>query len=139
MSKVLYIDYENVQNVDLSRIAQPDFKIWVFTGVSQSRIPIELVRSTQALGNNLKWMPVDGNGPNALDFHIAYYLGVHVAENPKDEYFILSKDKGFDPLIKHVAKNKIKCRRISTMAEIESAPRAPARVKKATDTDGAYA
>jgi hypothetical protein len=139
MSKVLYIDYENVQNVNLSRIAQMDFKVWLFAGVSQSRIPIELVKSTQALGNKLEWVQIDGNGPNALDFHIAYYLGVHVAESPKDEYFILSKDKGFDPLIKHVAKSKIKCKRISAISEIEPTSRITAKVKKTPDADGTYA
>jgi hypothetical protein len=139
MSKVLYIDYENVQKVNLSRIAQLDFKIWVFTGVSQSRIPIELVKSTQAFGSNLKWVSIDGNGPNALDFHIAYYLGLHTAENAKDEYFILSKDKGFDPLIKHLVNKKIKCRRINSISEVESSARTPAKVKKAIDTDRAYA
>jgi hypothetical protein len=138
MSKVLYIDYENVQGVDLSRIAELDFKIWVFTGVSQSRIPINLVKSTQAFGNRLEWVTIDGNGPNALDFHIAYYLGVHVAGNPKDEYFILSKDKGFDPLVNHVGRKNIRCRRISSVSEIESTPRASARIKKARDGEGIY-
>ena len=138
MSKVLYIDYENVQSLNLNRIAQLDFKIWVFTGVSQSRIPIELVKSAQALGNKLEWVSIAGNGPNALDFHIAYYLGIHVAESPKDEYFILSKDKGFDPLINHVAKSKIKCRRISSISEIEPTPRTPTGSKKPKDTDGVY-
>jgi hypothetical protein len=139
MSRVLYIDYENVQSVDLSRIAQMDFKVWLFAGVSQSRIPIELVRSTQAFGNKLEWVSIDGNGPNALDFHIAYYLGAHTANNTKDEYFILSKDKGFDPLIKHVAKLKVKCRRISTISEIEPTQRTSARTKRAPDSDSAYA
>jgi hypothetical protein len=138
MGKVLYIDYENVQSVDLGRIVQMDFKIWVFTGVSQNRIPIDLVKSTQAFGNKLAWVTIDGNGPNALDFHIAYYLGVHVAENPKDEYFILSKDKGFDPLVSHVGKSNIRCRRISLVSEIESTSRASARIKKARDSDGMY-
>ena len=138
MSKVLYIDYENVQNVNLSGIAQLDFRIWVFTGVSQSRIPIELVKSTQVFGNNLEWVSIDGNGPNALDFHIAYYLGLHTAENAKDEYIILSKDKGFDPLIKHLVNKKIKCKRINSISEIESAVRTPAKVKKAIDSDRAY-
>jgi hypothetical protein len=138
MSRVLYIDYENVQNVDLNRIAHLDFKVWLFAGVSQSRIPIELVRSTQAFGNKLEWVSIDGNGPNALDFHIAYYLGAHAANNSKDEYFILSKDKGFDPLIKHVAKLKVKCRRISTISEIEPTQRATAKTKRAPDSDGVY-
>ena len=139
MSKVLYIDYEDVQNVNLSRIAKMDFKVWLFAGVSQSKIPIELVKSTQALGNKLEWVQIDGNGPNALDFHIAYYLGVHVAESPKDEYFILSKDKGFDPLIKHVAKSKIKCKRISAISEVEPTSLVAAKVKKTPDADGTYA
>jgi hypothetical protein len=138
MSKVLYIDYENVQSVDLGRIVQLDFKVWVFTGVSQSRIPISLVKSTQAFGNKLEWVTIDGNGPNALDFHIAYYLGVHSAERPKDEYFILSKDKGFDPLINHVGKSTIRCRRISSVTEIESTVRSSGRIKKARDGDGIY-
>jgi|WetSurMetagenome_2_1015567.scaffolds.fasta_scaffold229008_2 hypothetical protein len=138
MGKVLYIDYENVQSVDLGRIVQMDFKIWVFTGVSQNRIPIDLVKSTQAFGNKLAWVTIDGNGPNALDFHIAYYLGVHVAENPRDEYFILSKDKGFDPLVSHVGKGNIRCRRISTVSEIESTSRASARIKKVKESDGMY-
>jgi hypothetical protein len=138
MSKVLYIDYENVQSVDLSRIVQLDFKVWVFTGVSQSRIPIILVKSTQAFGNKLQWVTIDGNGPNALDFHIAYYLGVHCAENPRDEYFILSKDRGFDPLVNHVGKSNIRCRRISSVSEIESTARASVRIKKSRDSDGMY-
>ncbi len=138
MSKVLYIDYENVQTVDLSRIVQMDFKVWVFTGVSQSRIPLDLVKSTQAFGNKLEWVTIDGNGPNALDFHIAYYLGVHSARNPRDEYFILSKDKGFDPLVSHVRKGTIRCSRISSVSEIESHARAPARIKKARTVDEMY-
>jgi hypothetical protein len=139
MSKVLYIDYENVQNINLSRIAQLDFKIWLFTGTSQNRIPIELVKTTQAFGDSLKWIQIDGNGPNALDFHIAYYLGLHASENTNDEYIILSKDKGFDPLIKHVIKSKIRCRRISAVSEIEVPARSPIKTKKAADTDRAYA
>ena len=139
MSRVLYIDYENVQSVDPSRIAHMDFKVWLFAGVSQSRIPIELVKSTQALGNKLEWVSIDGNGPNALDFHIAYYLGAHAANNSKDEYFILSKDKGFDPLLKHVAKLKVKCRRIGTISEIEPLQRPTAKNKRAPDSDSAYA
>jgi hypothetical protein len=139
VSKILYIDYENVQNIDLSRIAELDFKIWLFTGVSQSRIPIELVKSTQAFGSNLKWVTIAGSGSNALDFHIAYYLGVHSALNPKDEYFILSKDKGFDPLVTHVVSSKIRCRRISSISEIAPTSRPSSRTRKTADADGSYA
>jgi hypothetical protein len=121
MSRILLIDYENVQGIDLSEIAGTDCKVSVFTGSSQNKIPIELVTSAQVLGNQLKWVRIDGSGPNALDFHIAYYLGGDIAKNPQDEYFILSKDKGFDPLIRHIVKGKVKCKRIMSISEILSA------------------
>ena len=130
MSKMLLIDYENVQGIDLSEIAGIDCKVSVFTGSTQSKIPIELVTSAQALGNRLKWIRIDGSGPNALDFHIAYYLGTHIAKDPHEEYFILSKDKGFDPLVKHITKGKVICKRITSIAEIVSTRR-----PKTTDVD----
>ena len=68
MSKVLYVDYENVQKIDLNRIAQLDFKVWLFPGTSQNRVPIELVKSAQPLGSHLEWVLIGGSGPNALDF-----------------------------------------------------------------------
>jgi hypothetical protein len=130
MSKVLLIDYENVQDVNLGQMAQMDCLVYVFTGSAQSRIPIELVSSAQALGHRLNWIRIDGNGPNALDFHIAYYLGASISKNPADEYFILSRDKGFDPLIRHIGREKVVCKRISSISEIK-----PLRVAREPDSD----
>jgi hypothetical protein len=124
MSKVLLIDYENVQGISLALVAGTDWKVCIFTGTSQNRIPITLVASAQALGDKLSWIRIDGSGPNALDFHIAYYLGSGITKNPDDEYYILSKDKGFDPLVKHITKGKTICKRITSMGEIASARRA---------------
>ena len=123
MSKVLMVDYENVQGISLAPVASTDWKVCIFTGITQSKIPITLVASAQALGDRLSWIRIDGNGPNALDFHIAYYLGSGIAKNPHDEYYILSKDKGFDPLVKHIAKGKTICKRIISIGEIASARR----------------
>jgi len=131
MSKVLLIDYENVQGVNLSELQGMEFKVKIFTGSSQSKIPIELVSSAQVLGNQVEWIRIDGNGPNALDFHIAYYLGEYAAMNSGDEYFILSRDKGFDPLIKHLAKKRLFCKRIATVSELVS-------TRKAKNLDGDY-
>jgi hypothetical protein len=131
MSKVLLIDYENVQKINLTEIEGMDLRVSVFTGNSQNKIPIDLVSSAQALGERLSWVRIDGNGPNALDFHIAYYLGVYAAKNPMDEYLILSRDKGFDPLIKHLAREKVICKRIGSISEIGP-------VKRVKGPDGDY-
>jgi hypothetical protein len=57
--------------------------------------------------------------------------GQHIAKNPKNEYFILSKDKGFDPLIKHIVKEKVICKRIISISEIKS-------IKMTKEPDGDY-
>jgi PIN domain len=139
MAKVLYIDYENVQAVDLSRIDTRELRICLFTGAAQSKVPTELAKSIHAIGDKLEWVTVDGNGPNALDFHIAYYLGVHTTQNPKEEYFLLSKDRGFDPLVSHLGKKRIHCKRIGSISEIEPTPDSTARAKKPPESDGSYA
>ena len=130
MTKVLLVDYENVQGINLKEITGTDTRVCIFTGSSQSKIPIELVSSAQLLGNRLEWIRIDGNGPNALDFHIAYYLGAQIAKFPMHQYFVLSKDKGFDPLMKHIAKEKVACRRIAALSEF-----LPAKKVKAPDSD----
>jgi hypothetical protein len=135
MSKVLLIDYENVQGVDLSRIERMDCRVFVFTGSNQNRIPFELVSSAQRLGERLDWIRVEGSGPNALDFHIAYYLGARVARNPADEYFVLSRDKGFDPLIRHLVKGKTTCKRITSVSEIDSGRKSKEEPVRKTKAD----
>jgi hypothetical protein len=59
----------------LSRLTGRSCKVLVFLGAHQSKIPVERVRMLQPLGDRVEYVQIDGNGPNALDFHIAFYLG----------------------------------------------------------------
>jgi PIN domain len=102
------IDYENVQPENLGLLRGHPVKVIVFVGSNQSKIPIELARDLQPLGENVKYVEISGNGRNALDFHIAYYLGKMGAEDPDGYFHIISKDTGYDPLITHLRKGKRK-------------------------------
>jgi hypothetical protein len=64
------------------------------------KISLETARALQAFGPDVEYVQMDGNGTNALDFHIAYYIGRLAAEYPDAYFHIISKDTGFDPLIK---------------------------------------
>ena len=57
-------------------------------------------------------------GTNALDFHIAYYIGVLACEDPTAFFHIISKDSGFDALIKHLKGKKVLARRSTRIADI---------------------
>jgi PIN domain len=112
IERLLLVDLENVQTVDLSRVPA-DVRVMVFYGITQKKLPEELVVQAQPLGERLKWIKISGQGPNALDFHIAFYVGQELAHRPKTECAILSRDTGFDPLIRHVQSMGHICRRAS--------------------------
>ncbi|KAA3633006.1 MAG: hypothetical protein DWQ08_02490, partial [Proteobacteria bacterium] len=61
---------------------------------------------------------INGNGPNALDFHIAFYIGQLAQQDPNAYFHIISRDAGFDPLIKHLKEKKIFAQREKEFAEI---------------------
>ncbi len=72
----------------------------------------------QALGEQADYVEIAGSGPNALDFHIAYYIGELAGKEPDAHFHIISKDRGFDPLIQHLKSKKIRVRREKDLAEI---------------------
>ena len=114
----ILIDYENVQPKNLAILNGHPVKVIVFVGANQAKVPFDLASALQALGDNAEYVKIGGNGSNALDFHIAFYIG-QLAERDPDAYFhIISKDTGFDPLIKHLKENKIFSQREKDLSEI---------------------
>ena len=112
------IDYENVQPRNLALLEAEHFRVKVFIGASLAKLPVELVTAMQALGARAEYIRISGNGPNALDFHIAYYIGHLAAVDPEPYFHIISKDTGFDPLIAHLKDRGIFCKRSATLDAI---------------------
>lgn len=101
------IDYENVQPDAMSVLNQEHFKVIVFVGANQAKVTFEVASALQGMGTRAKYIKISGAGSNALDFHIAFYIG-QIAAAESDTYFhIISKDTGFDPLIAHLKTRKI--------------------------------
>lgn len=69
----ILIDYENVQPKNLGILNVHPVKVLVFVGANQAKVPFDLAASLQALGSNARYIKIQGNGSNALDFHIAFY------------------------------------------------------------------
>ncbi len=112
------IDYENVQPKNLAILNGHQFKVMVFVGANQAKIPFELASALQALGGNAEYVKIGGNGSNALDFHIAFYIGQLAERDPNAYFHIISRDSGFDPLIKHLKERRIFAQRERDLAEI---------------------
>lgn len=112
------IDFENVQPASLELLASQEFRVLVFVGENQTKLPFGTVVSLQKLGVRAEYVKIAGNGSNALDFHIAYYVGVLSAAEPAAHFYIVSKDAGFDPLIRHLKSKNILTYRVKSIGEI---------------------
>lgn len=120
MSKpYVLIDFENVQPKALDRLQPGAVRIKVFLGQHQTRLMLELVQALQPFGADAEYIAIQGNGPDAVDFHIAFYIGRLAAAEPGASFTIVSKDKGFDPLVRHLVGIGIQCQRVP---EIEGSP-----------------
>ena len=112
------IDFENVQVKSLALLEDDNFRVCVFLGPANLKLPVDLVLAMQSKGPRAVYITLETPGKNALDFHIAYYLGVMSKEDPSGFFHIISKDSGFDPLIHHLKGKKILAARSASIEEM---------------------
>ena len=121
-TNIILIDFENVQPQDLTPLRGRPCKIKVFCGANQTKIPTGLVAALLPIGPDAELVLIQGSGRNALDFHIAYYIGRLSTEAPGGTFYIVTKDTGFDPLIKHLKTKDIACHRVPSLSDIPGLP-----------------
>lgn len=125
--RILLVDYENIQAVDLQQLPA-DVKVRFVLGGKQAKLPSELAIHAHAMGERFAYVRILSVQPNACDFCIAFYLGEYLSKNPKAECVILSRDKkGFDPLVHHLtAERGHHVRRVSAQKEAFPVEHVPA-------------
>ena len=124
------IDFESVQPTSLAALEQDHYHVIVFVGATQAKLPFEVVSAIQRMGDRAQYVKLSGAGPNALDFHIAFYIGELAAQDATAFFHIISKDTGFDPLIKHLKARHIFSARSES---IEQMPLIKVSPKKAAE------
>jgi hypothetical protein len=124
------VDFENVQPESVSSLAGGAYHVLVFIGAAQAkgRISFELSHSIQMLGANAEYVQMARSGPNAMDMHIAYYIGKLLEQRPEAQIDVVSRDTDFDPLLEFLSARGFKVRRVKAIAEIvkRKAPKAAA-------------
>jgi hypothetical protein len=118
--KLLLIDYENIQNFDLTLLGE-EVDIVIFVGARQT-ITSKLSVPAKKMGGRVQWQKIEGTGPNALDFHIACFLGRILERGEERGCYVLSNDTGFDPLLKFLGKQGLSCRRVDHLTLLTAAP-----------------
>lgn len=104
------VDYENVQPSleALAKLAPGFTDVWLFYGPHQAKQAQAFAGSNE----RVTLVPRSGQGSNALDFHIAFYLGYVAAKHPDAQLVVVANDRGYDPMLSHARMLKFNARRV---------------------------
>lgn len=125
MKKLLLVDLENKHKVDLSRLDE-SYRAIIFVGANQNAPKASKQPATDHRFSRVDFLKISGAGKNALDFHIAFELGRTFETDSETQCFVLSGDKGFDPLLNHLNSNGMSCQRIESIEDLVSTKVLPA-------------
>lgn len=114
---LLLVDFENVPKIDLSALDE-SYRAIVFVGAAQNPPRAAKNKNTAHRFSRVDFQKISGSGKNALDFHIAFHLGRMFETSPETTCIVVSRDKGFDPLLSHVNSTGLCCRRIESFEEL---------------------
>jgi hypothetical protein len=93
------VDWENVQpdEADCRALVPHATDVWLFHGPNQKNIG----RGYETFGERVTPVRIARAGKNALDFHLAFYMGYIAAKHPGSRLVVLSNDKGYGPMLDH--------------------------------------
>lgn len=114
----VFVDFENVPSVDLGLIGDQPVEAILFIGVKQQRFDLALVRQIHEHAAKVTLIEVGTSGRNALDLVLAWHLGKTAERYPKDLYFVVSKDRDFDPLIAHLHAQDLTIERVEAFSSL---------------------
>lgn len=106
-TQIILVDFENVQPDLLPALAIDDVQVRVFVGPQQTRLATNVVVAMQELGNRAKYVRVSKQGPDALDMHLAFYLGELSQQFPDAFFHVVAKDRDYDSLLEHLKERGI--------------------------------
>ena len=98
----IFVDFENVHEVDLAIIGSKAVHLTLLLGSRQTKLDAALVEKLIQHADTVELIRLKSSGRNALDFSLAYYLGRAVLADPGGYFHIVSKDAGYEPLIEHL-------------------------------------
>jgi len=106
---VYLIDYENVQQGGFSGMNQlnREDQVLIFYSENAEKVSLDFIAEFQNTGASVAFRKINKTGKNYLDFQLAAMSGVMVASSNATEYYIVSKDKDFDPVVDFFNENDI--------------------------------
>lgn len=123
VSHHVFVDFENVPELELGLIEGKPVRVTLLIGKNQGKLDFGLVEQIHRLATQVELVKLDVAGRNALDLTLAYYLGQSVLRHEDCQFYIVSKDKDFDPLLTHLKDKGHKAHRSESFAALPFFPK----------------
>ncbi len=121
MKRAFYVDYENVNISGLKGIESltHDDVVKIFIGAQASRLTMVDADRIFNCEATVELISNKYIGRNALDFIIMVHMGYDIAQELAKNYYVISKDKGYDPAIHEMRKmSKLTVKRVEDITAI---------------------
>ncbi len=120
----LLIDYENesgrmLEGISLIGLTRKD-KIIIFYSKRSARITMEFHKELERLKAQKEYVAVETGTQNALDFQLSSYLGACINENKNEDYYIVSKDCGYECVCRFWRNKSIFVKRIAVLSDYKN-------------------
>lgn len=114
----IFIDSENILPTHLRQLSRlSNYKLWLLYNAKDSS-NYRRISEYLAYKDVMETVSVCRKAKNAMDFHITYLIGRLLATKPNSQCYIVSRDRGFDPLCQHIQSNGSVCKRITRFTEL---------------------
>ncbi len=113
------VDFENVCDIDATILDNKGVILVLLVGAARKTLDLDLVEKLLPHAAAVQLIRLTSSGKNALDFALAYYLGCAATADPHGFFHIISKDKGFDPLVEHLQSRHLRVRRHDGFAMLD--------------------
>jgi hypothetical protein len=119
----ILVDFENVQPsaADIALVRGDALRLAIFRGPGQMKYSADVAEAWQPLGGNVSFVRCAKAGRNAVDMHIAFYLGGLVAAREGGaadggvRFVVVSRDTDFDPLLMHIRSQGYDATRVASI------------------------
>ncbi len=92
----VFMDFENVHQVDLNLIGAKSVSFTLMVGPQQTKLDSSLVEKLMEYSASVRLVKLKTKAKNALDFALSYYLGHAALADPTAYFHIIAKDTGYD-------------------------------------------
>ncbi|MDR0197304.1 MAG: hypothetical protein LBI36_03695 [Oscillospiraceae bacterium] len=96
--RIFLIDFENVHSegmIGVDNLTEED-EVAIFYSVNADSVSFEILHKLMFCKAKLSYFKIRRGGRNALDFQLATYLGYLISVRPDAQFFLISRDNGFD-------------------------------------------